>query len=214
MGNGWCVDQRRAPVRRAPLKVGSAPGRLLVSVTTMSTLSLASLRPLARFSRDAAASSAFGAIPVGRLHGRQALALVAASAALGAAGTFLGLRAAARARTAAPDGWMPWAAHAQAAPAVPAETAGDAATSRKGEDLRTLLRRSAIAAVAGTVSGGATAIGVLADRRMEAFFTDRGARHPRLAVGLSQGIGYAGLFALLEAVVDAQESPGSPGGDS
>ena len=179
----------------------------------MPTLALAPLRPLSQFARDAAAYSAFGAIPVGRLHGRQALALVAASAALGG-GTFLGLRAAARARTAAPDGWMPWAAYAQAAPAVPAETAGDAATSRKGEDLRTLLRRSAIAAVAGTVSGGATVIGVLADRRMEAFFTDRGARHPRLAVGLSQGIGYAGLFALLEAVVDAQESPGSPGGDS
>ena len=180
----------------------------------MPTRSLASLRPLAQFARDAAASSAFAAIPVGRLHGRQALALVAASAAVGAAGTFLGLRARARERTAAPDGWMPWAAHAQAAQAVPAETAGDGATSRKDVDLRTLLQRSAIAAVAGTVSGGATAIGVLADRRMEAFFTDRGARHPRLAVGLSQGIGYAGLIALIGAAVDARENPGSLGDDS
>lgn len=61
----------------------------------------------------------------------------------------------------------------------------------------------------GTMSGAATAIGVAADRRMEAFFTDRGVRHPRLAVGLSQGLGYAGLIALIVAVVDAREDPGS-----
>lgn len=175
----------------------------------MRTPSLASLRPLSQFARDAAAYSAFGAIPVGRLHGRQALALVAASAALGAAGTFLGLRAAARARTAAPDGWMPWTPHGQAALAGPAKTEGDGAKPPGGEDRRALVRRAAITAVAGTMSGGATAIGVAADKRMEAFFTDRGARHPRLAVGLSQGIGYAGLIALIAAVVDARENPGN-----
>lgn len=180
----------------------------------MRTPTLATLRPLSEFARDAAAYTAFGAIPVGRLHGRQALALVAASAAVAAAGTFLGLRASEKARTAAPDGWMPWTLQGQAAPAVPAETAGDGARLRSGEDRRVLLRRSAIAAVAGTVSGGATAIGVAADRRMEAFFTDRGARYPRLAVGLSQGIGYAGLIALIGAAVDARENPENSGDDS
>lgn len=179
----------------------------------MPTPALAPLRPLSQFARDAAAYSAFGAIPVGRLHGGQVMALVAASAAVGAAGTFLGLQARARARTATPDGWMPWTPHAQAAPAVPTETAGDGARPRSGEDRRALLRRSAVAAVGGTMSGGATAIGVAADRRMEAFFADRGVRYPRLAVGLSQGIGYAGLIALIAAVVDAREDPGNHGDD-
>lgn len=180
----------------------------------MPTPALAPLRPLSHFARDVAAYSALGSIPVGRLHGGPARAYVAASAALGAAGTFLGLQAHARERTATSDGWMPWTAHAQAAPAVPTETAGDGAKSRSGEDRRALLRRSVIAAVAGTMSGGATALGVAADRRMEAFFTDRGARYPRLAVGLSQGIGYAALIALIGAVVDARENPGSTGDGS
>ncbi|MGP9843599.1 hypothetical protein [Brachybacterium sp. 107] len=177
----------------------------------MPTRSLAFLRPLAQFARDAATSSAFAAIPVGRLHGRQVMALVAASASLAAAGTFLGLRAAARARTAAPDGWMPWTPHGQAAPTDSAKTEGDGAKPLGVADRRALVRRAAIAAASGTMSGTATAVGVVVDRRLESFFTDRGVRHARLAVGLSQGIGYAGLIALIAAVVDAREDPGSHG---
>ena len=108
----------------------------------------------------------------------------------GAAGTFLGLRAAARARTAAPDGWMPWDAHAQAAPAVPAETAGDAATSRKGAGPPdAFLRRSAIAAVAGTVSGGATAIGSAGGQAHGGVLHGSGctASAARSDIGMSQG---------------------------
>lgn len=177
----------------------------------MPTPSLTSLRPLAHFARDAATYSAVGAIPVGRLRGGQVVAFVAASASLGAAGTFLGLRAAARARTTAPDGWMPWTPQGQAAPASPAQTEGDGAKPSSEEDRQALLRRTALAVVAGTMSGTATAIGVAVDRRLEAFFTDRGVRHPRLAVGLGQGLGYAGLIALIGAVVDAREDPGHYG---
>lgn len=179
----------------------------------MPTISFAPLRPLSQFARDAAAYSAVSAIPVGRLRGRQVMALVGVSAAVAAVGTFLGLQAAARARRAAPDGWMPWAAHAQTAPTVPPEAAGDRARSRSGEDRRALMRRAAIAAAAGAMSGTAAAIGVAVDRKMEAFFTGRGARHPRLAVGLSQGLGYAGLIALITATVDAGEDPGHHGDD-
>lgn len=175
----------------------------------MTTPPLAPLRSLSEFALHAAAYSAFGAIPVGRLRGGRVIALVAASAAFGAVGTYLGLQARARARTALPDGWMPWTPQAQTAPSVPALTARGGAGPRGGEGRRGLLRRLAVAAVAGTMSGAATAVGVAVDRRMEAFFADRGVRHPRLAVGLSQGIGYAGLIALLPAVVNAKENPGN-----
>ncbi|WP_193106724.1 hypothetical protein [Brachybacterium sp. FME24] len=179
----------------------------------MPTPALVPLRSLSQFALDAAVSSAFGAIPVGRLHGRQVVAWVAASATVGAAATFLGLQARARARTAIPDGWKPWTPQGQAASALPVGTVGDGTRPRGGEDRRALLRRSAVAVAGGTLSGCATAFGVALDRRMEAFFTDRGVRHPRLAVGLSQGIGYAGLVALVAAVVEAREDPENDGDD-
>lgn len=176
--------------------VGSGPGRLLVSVATMPTLPRLPLPALSEFARDAALHSAYAAIPFGRLRGRQVTALVTASAALGAAATLLGLRAGARARAAGPDGWMPWTPQGQGAPAA---TTGGGRGPRSGEDRRALLRRSVIAAVAGTVAGAASAVEVVVDRRMEDFVIARGARHPRLVVGLSRGIAYAGLISLLTA---------------
>lgn len=174
------------------------------------TPSSAMLRPLSRFALDAAMYSAYGALPFGRLRGRQVLALVAGSAALGAAGTFLGLRAHARARAATPEGWMPWTVQARAAAGA---GAGAGARAPGGQDHRALLRTAAIAAAAGTIAGAATAVEVAVDRRMEAFFTVRGARRPRLAVGLSQGVGYAALIALAGAAAGARKDPGESGDD-
>ncbi|MFC7376680.1 hypothetical protein ACFQRD_15530 [Brachybacterium sp. GCM10030268] len=166
----------------------------------MPTSNPVKLSPLAQLTLDVAMYSAVGALPVGRLHGRQVLLLVTASAVASAAGTYLALRALERARTTTPDGWMPWTPHA-----APGATGGDGGRPRGREDRAILFRRAAIAAVAGTVSAGVTAIGVAADRRAERFFTNRGARHPRLAVGLSQGVCFGVLTNVAVAIADSRD---------
>lgn len=181
------------------------PGRLLANVTSMPACTFEPLRPFPQFVLDTAAYSAFGAIPVGRLRGRHAVAVVAASAAVGAIGTFLALHTRGRARRTAVDGWMPWTPQGRTESPDPTVTAGEVAEPRSREDRRQILRASAVAVVAGGLSGGATALGIAADRRMEAFFTNRGVQHPRLSVGLSQGLGYAALTNLIAAAVNSRE---------
>ncbi|MFC7455645.1 hypothetical protein ACFQS2_00430 [Brachybacterium sp. GCM10030267] len=166
----------------------------------MRTSNSVKLGPLAQLALDVAMYSAVGAIPVGRLYGRQVMVLVSASAIASAAGTYLALRALARARTTTPDGWMPWTPHA-----APAATGDDGGRPRGREDRAVLFRRAAVAAVAGTVSAGVTAIGVAVDRRAERFFTNRGVRHPRLAVGLSQGVCFGVLTNVAVAIADSSD---------
>lgn len=165
--------------------------------------------PLTRFTRDVALYSAFGAIPVGRLRDGHVVAVVAASSAIGGAATYFGLRARARVRAATPDGWMPWTPHAQSTSDASEEVDESAADSRHDERRREVLLRLGVAAAVGAICGGTTLIGIGVDRRLERFFANRGVRRRRLAVGLSQGLGYAALTAAIEAMVDAPDSPTS-----
>lgn len=165
--------------------------------------------PLARFARDVALYSAFGAIPVGRLRDGHVVAVIAASSAIGGAATYFGLRDRARARAATPDGWMPWTPHAQTTPDASEEVDDSAADSRHDQRRREVLLKLAVAAAVGSMCGGTTLIGIGVDRRLESFFANRGVRRRRLAVGLSQGLGYAALTAAIESMMDAPDSPTS-----